>query len=94
MSLRKSLSAEDAKKADVQRRLSELDEFTKAVDLDGARLKKVLAKKVADLQGLLAESTPRARQALRKVLVEGRLRCEPLQDGRRGYRFFRPGKLR
>jgi hypothetical protein len=36
---------------------------------------------------VITKSVPQARQALRKVLVEGRLRCEPLKGGRKGYRF-------
>lgn len=61
------------------------DGATNAADLDGARLREALTKAVADVQVLLTKSTPQARQALRKVLVEGRLACTPLDDGRKGY---------
>ncbi len=91
--LLEKLEAEAAKQRDLQHRLAELDGATKAVTLDAARLTGALRAAVADVAKLLGQSTPAARQALRKVLVEGRLRCEPLTDGRRGYRFSGRGSF-
>src|SRR5437773_2774044 len=81
------LEAEADRKKAVARELAAVDDGARLASLDGARLTKLLRAGAADVQALLGQSVPQARQMLRKVLV-GRLPCEGfVEDGRRGYRF-------
>ncbi len=81
-SLLSALAVEDAKKKDITRKLAELDGAGKVATLDGARLKKVLAKQVSDVQALLGKSTPMARQAHRS---RHHRRPRPLTPSRRPF---------
>ena len=61
------------------------------VELDRARLRRDLQKRVADAKSLLRLQTPQARQILRK-LIEKPLICEVIQEGgKKGYRVTGQG---
>jgi hypothetical protein len=53
--------------------------------MDGTRIERALAERVADVKGGLGRHVPHTRQLLRK-LIPGRIRCAPFHDARgRGY---------
>jgi hypothetical protein len=60
---------------DVARELAGLESAAKAATIDAARLTALLRNAPGDVERLLHQTMPQARQMLRKVLVS-RLRCE------------------
>ncbi len=73
---------------------AELDSLTKpgqVIELEKARLKHDLQRRVADAKSLLGRQTTQARQILRK-LIQKPLLCEPIEeDGMKGYRISGEG---
>jgi site-specific DNA recombinase len=79
------LQKEEAVKAGLVARLRNLDQLTALATLEGPRLSRTLAERVADVQHLLGRHIPRTRQLLR-TLIPGRIVCTPFDDARgRGY---------
>jgi hypothetical protein len=79
------LQKHEAIKAGLVARLRSLEQLTALSTLDGPRLARTLAERVADLRGLLGRHIPQTRQLLRK-LIPGRIVCTPFDDGQgRGY---------
>ena len=75
--------------------IQELESFQtqtkKVATLDGARIKRQLRERAADVKGLLERNTPQARQILRKLL-EGKLNCTPVrEEGSKGYQVSGKG---
>jgi hypothetical protein len=86
--IRERLRAELARRDALTAELSALDD---APEVDGAALTATLTERAADLRGLLARHVTQARQVVR-VLLEGRLRCDPFDDERgKGYAFAATG---
>jgi site-specific DNA recombinase len=79
------LQNHEAAKAGLVARIRGIDHLTDLSAMDGTRLTRTLADRVADVRGLLGRHIPHTRQLLRK-LIPGRIVCAPFADGRgRGY---------
>jgi len=56
--------------------------------LDSGRLKSELCDRAEDVRALLSQTTPQARQMLRKLLDGGEFTVTPIRDGDRvGFKF-------
>ena len=85
------LQKEEAAKNGLISRLTNLNQLTALSSLDGKRMERALAERVADVKGVLGRNIPQSRQVLRK-LIPGRIVCTPFDDVRgRGYTLAATG---
>jgi hypothetical protein len=85
------LRAEEARRDELVKELDQLQRSEQIASLAGARFKRELRTRLADIRGLLERHVSSARRLLR-TLIANPLRCEAVRDGnRKEYRITGSG---